>query len=107
MTRAQIQRFRTMKTGSGLLKRRGKDEIVNSTRINVLYDARRAQPGFGLKCSSLVGNDVLPLTRIGPRHNRDNRFGGADIEDFMRDARLDEDEIAGSVLDDLPKAVAV
>ena len=48
-------------------------------------------------------HDVLPLRRIRPRDDRDDRLHVAHVEHLVRHAGLDEDEIAGLVLDDLPK----
>src|SRR4029077_14588808 len=56
---------------------------------------------------SLIGNDVGPLARVGTRDHGDNWIGGADVEDFVRHAGLDEDEIAGGVFHDLLQTVAV
>src|SRR5215510_15950210 len=56
---------------------------------------------------SLVGNDVGPLARVGSRDDGDNRIGGADVEDFVRNTGLDEDEVAGRVLDHLLQTVTV
>jgi hypothetical protein len=42
-------------------------------------------------------HNVLPFVGVGSRDNRDNRILVADIEDFMGNARLDKDEIAGFV----------
>src|SRR3954469_5812039 len=45
------------------------------------------------ECLPLVGHDVLPLACVRARHHRDHRLGVAGVEDLVRHARLDEDEI--------------
>src|SRR4051812_21736648 len=57
--------------------------------------------------SSLIRNNVRPLARIRTRDDGDDRLGGADVEDFVGHARLDEDEIAGGVFHDLLQGIAV
>ena len=49
----------------------------------------------------VVGDDVRPFVGVGTRHDGDDRLGVAEIEDFVRDAGLDVDEVAGAVLDRL------
>jgi len=44
---------------------------------------------------------MLPFTRIGASHHRDDRLGVAHVAHFVRHARLYEDEIPGSILDGL------
>ena len=55
----------------------------------------------------LVGNDVLPFARIRARDDGYDWLGVAGVEDFMRHARLDEDEVAGGILDGLLQSLAV
>ena len=45
-----------------------------------------------------VVDDVLPLARVGPGHHRNHRIGVAQVEDFVGNAGLDEDEIARSIV---------
>ena len=47
---------------------------------------------------SIVRDDIGPLARVGSGHNSDNRFRVTDVEDFVRDARRNENEIASGVL---------
>src|SRR5262245_18884690 len=56
---------------------------------------------------SLIRNDVGPFAGVGSSEGGDNRIGGADVEDFVRNTGLDEDEVAGRVLDHLLQTVAV
>ena len=48
---------------------------------------------------TIVRNDVLPLAGIGARHHSYHRLGLAQVEHFVRHAGLDEDEVAGTVLE--------
>ena len=52
-------------------------------------------------------NDVLPLARVRAGDDGDDRIGVAGVEHLVRNAGLDEDEVAGGVLDDLLQPVAV
>jgi hypothetical protein len=54
----------------------------------------------------LVRNDVVSFARIRARDDGDDRLGVADVEDFVRHARFDEDEVAGGVLDGLSQPLA-
>src|SRR5262245_2738276 len=71
-----------------------------SPRAETIVGAARLQ-------FSLVRNDVGPLAGVGSRDDGDNRIGGADVEDFVRNTGLDEDEVAGCVLDHLLQTVTV
>src|SRR5579864_716988 len=54
--------------------------------------SRRLRPAF-------VGDDVLPLRRVGPRHHGHHRLGLAQIAHLVRNPRLDEDEVARFIVD--------
>src|SRR5262249_17875562 len=54
-----------------------------------------------------IRDNVLPLARVRWRDDGDDRLGVADVEHFVRDARLDEDEVARLVLDHVAKGLAV
>src|SRR2546422_56126 len=56
---------------------------------------------------SLVWDDVRPLARVRAGDHGDDRVGVARVEHLVRDARLDEDEIAGGVFNGLLQTVAV
>src|SRR5262245_61978426 len=71
-----------------------------SPRVETIVGAARLQ-------FSLVRNDVGPLAGVGSRDDSDNWIGGADVEDFVWNTGLDEDEVAGRVLDHLLQPVTV
>jgi hypothetical protein len=51
--------------------------------------------------AAIVRNDVIPLVGAGAGDEGDYRFGVTHVEDFMRHAGFDVDEIAGFVLQHL------
>ncbi len=55
---------------------------------------------------AIVRNDVVPFLGGGTRNKGDDRFGFAHVEDFVRNAGFDVNEIAGFVLDHLFQAGA-
>src|SRR5260370_10557723 len=60
---------------------------------------------FGMSHAALAGlvavvrNNIIPFVGRGAGDKGDNRFGIAQVEDFMRHAGFDVNEIAGFVLD--------
>ncbi len=54
-----------------------------------------------------VGHDVLPLAGVGAGDDGHHRLAVAQVEDLVRHAGGDEDEVAGLVVDALAQAVAV
>ena len=54
----------------------------------------------------IVGNDVVPLSGGGTRDEGDNWFGITHVEDLVRDAGFDVNEVAGFVFQHLFEAVA-
>src|SRR5262249_23007536 len=56
---------------------------------------------------SIIRNDILPLIGVRARDDRDDGLSLAHVENLVRDPRLDVDEVARLVLDDLLEAGAV
>ena len=46
---------------------------------------------------AVIGNDLIPFFGAGSRHKCDHGIGVAHIEDFVRHALFDVDEVAGFV----------
>ena len=58
-------------------------------------------------CARLVGNDAIPLVWTRSRDDGHDRLRLAQVVDLVRNARLDEDEVASLVLDTARQAIAV
>ena len=65
-----------------------------------------APPLDSSRLAAIVWDNVVPLSGGGARDKGNNRFGVAQIEDFVRDARFDVNEVAGFVFQDLFQARA-
>src|SRR5579871_1947450 len=63
----------------------------------MICPAQLQRPHDLLTLRAVIGDNVLPLVRVGAGDHRHDRFGGAEVKHFMGDAGLDVDEIAGLV----------
>ena len=67
------------------------------------HEARGQRSGrrLSVRLVPVVRNNVMPLVGRGARHKGHDRFGVAHVEDFVRHAGLDVNEIASFILNHL------
>ena len=59
------------------------------------------RPSASFPLAAIVGNDLVPLCGGGTRDKGDDWFGVAHVENLVRDAGFDVNEIAGFVFQHL------
>ncbi len=68
-------------------------------RCGTVAGRRRRRGCGGSGGTARVGDDVFPLAGVGAGDHGDDGLAVAEVFDFVRDAGLDEDEVAGFVVD--------